>query len=247
METNHEHFINRCPRANRRTGERGNALVYVLIAIALFAALSFTLARQGDSGETVSLADDRAEIYASDLISYSVQVKSVIDQMLFTGTKVGDLDFILPTAAGFSGGTQLDRTQRVYHPEGGGLNPASIPDDVATSEMTNPDAGWYLGRFNNVEWTPTAADDVILVAYQIRREVCEKINMKVKGTTAIPVLGDSIKEVMINAADYGGANTDFTTDPLGTPICGTCHKVSALCVQDQSLDGYAFYTVAADQ
>ena len=240
METNHEHLIN-------KHGQRGNALIYVLIAIALFAALSFTLARQNDSGEAGSLSDDRAELYASDLISYAVQAKSVIDQMMFTGTKIDDLDFTLPTDPGFDGGTQLDKTKRVFHPEGGGLNPANLSPDIITTDLTNPDAGWYIGRFNNIEWTASANDDVILVAYQIRKDVCEKINMKVKGNTAIPVLGDSIKETMIDGTVYGGVNTNLTTDPGGTPICSACHKVSALCVQDQSLDGYAFYTVLTDQ
>ena len=76
--------------------ESGNALIYVLIAIALFAALSFTLARQSDTGEAGTLSDERAELYATQIISYAAQTKSALDQMLFIGTDIDDLDFIAP-------------------------------------------------------------------------------------------------------------------------------------------------------
>lgn len=223
-------------------------MIYVLIAIALFAALSFTVARQGDDGEGSAMSESRAELYATDLISYAAQAKSAVDQMLFTETRISDLDFAQPTSAGFNAGTQLQKTRRVYHPEGGGLNPAALPAEVATSAITDPPAGWYMGRFNNIEWTASPSEDVILVAYQINQKVCEKLNMKIKGSAAIPVLGDSIKETMIDDTLYSmGTNIDLTTDPAGSPICSACHKVSSLCVQDQGLDAYAFYTVIADQ
>ena len=70
MKTNREHI-------NARALERGNAMIYVLIAIALFAALSFTLARQGDDGEASDMSDARAELYATDMISYAAQAKAV--------------------------------------------------------------------------------------------------------------------------------------------------------------------------
>ena len=241
METNHEHLI------NRRDGERGNALIYVLIAIALFAALSMTLSRQTDTSEADTLPDERAELIATQMISYSAQVKSVIDQMLFTDAKIDNLDFTMPTAGGFNTPPNLDK---VYHPEGGGLNPAVLPAEaIASNPSNNPPLGWYLGRFNNVEWTDRPAgekDDVILVAYQISRQLCEKINMKIMGTTDIPTMTDSIKETMIQGSIYAGTNVDLSTDPAGSPICADCHKQSTLCVQDAT-PAYGFYTIIADQ
>lgn len=241
MKTNRE-------RSPYKDTQSGNALIYVLIAIALFAALSFTLARQGDDGEASDMNDSRAELYATDIISYAAQAKAAVDQMLFTGTQINELDFMPPTAAGFNAGTQIQKTRRVYHPEGGGLNPGNLPAETTTSAISDPPAGWYMGRFNNVEWTNSNAEDVILVAFQIKQKVCENINMKIKGSAAIPVLTDFIKEVMIDDTLYGsGTNTDLSTDPTGSPICATCHKIASLCVQDQGLDAYAFYTVIADQ
>ena len=132
METKKEHY----------SGQRGNVLVYVLIAIVLFAALSFTLSRQTDTGEAGILSEEQAEIYANQIISYSAQAKSAIDQMLFSGMDVDELDFTDPSAAGFNTGTQSDRIKRVFHPEGGGLNKGRLSDDMTTSAISDPNPGW---------------------------------------------------------------------------------------------------------
>jgi hypothetical protein len=236
MKTNHEHLINRQDR------ERGNALVYVLIAIALFAALSFTLGRQKDENAGAGLSEDRAELYATQIIAYTAQSKSVIDQMLMSGSHINDLIFTLPTDATFSTGSPI---HKVYHPEGGGLNPATLPAEAVASGITDPVPGWYLGRFNNIEWTG-AGNDVVLVAYGLKGPVCEKLNESTGGGSPPPSMGDTIRNVMIDDSIHGGTNVAlWTTDPAGTPICGDCHKRSSLCVQQGGI--YAFYTIVADQ
>ena len=225
--------------------ESGNALIYVLIAIALFGALSFTLARQTDSGEAGTLSNERAELFATQLISYAAQARQITDQMVFTNTDIDDLDFVLPGIAAFNTAPHIDK---VYHPEGGGLMQAKIPEDIMTAGVAAPPSGWYLGRFNNVEWTASASQDVILIAYQISQEVCEKINEKINGSTAIPTMTDSIKEVMIDDATIGygvGTNTDLTTDP--GDICPDCNNMPMLCVENQAQNAYGFYTILADQ
>lgn len=228
--------------STQRQKESGNALVYVLIAIVLFAALSFTLGRQSNTDEAGNLSDGKADLYATQIISYSVQAKSVIDQMMFTGTTIDQMDFTLPNGAGFNTAPHI---HKIYHPEGGGLAPGRLAAEAVTQSTTDPVAGWYLGRFNNVDWTATAGQDVILVAYQISKAVCEKINKHVNGSTTIPVLSDSIKETMIDDTFHTGTNVDLTT---GTGnICPECEKVTSLCVQNQTQDAYGFYVLLADQ
>ena len=250
METNKEQsfwFRRMKPPLSRgcekRNGECGNALIYVLIAIALFAALSFTLGRQTDSNEAAVLSGEKAEIYATQLISYAAQAKSVIDQMVFSGTDIDDLDFLDPSEATFNSGTQLDRANRIYHPEGGGLIKGAIPAEAVHLYSGVVKPGWYLARFNNVEWTKSTKDDVILTAYQIKKEVCEKINEKITGSIDIPVLTSTLSNVLIDST----TNEDLMTDPDNAPNCSECHEMSSLCIQNQSQTAYAFYTIVADQ
>lgn len=238
MKTKREHFL-----AGAKS-QSGNAMIYVLIAIVLFAALSFTFSRQTDTGEAGGLDDAKAEMYATQMIAYATSTKSALDQMIFSGASIDDLNFTLPSQAGFNNAPTITK---VYHPDGGGLNSAALASAAIKQNIADPVAGWYMGRFNNVEWTKTTGQDVILVAFQIKKEVCEKINDKVTGSTAIPLLADSIRETMIDDSLYGGANVDFTTDPAGSPVCAACHNRSALCVEDQAGGTYGFYTVVADQ
>lgn len=230
--------------------ERGNALIYVLIAIALFAALSMTLGRQTDTGEAASLSDERAELYATQLIAYAAQAKSSVDQMMFSGADIATLDFALPGSAGYDTGTTTDKIKRVYHPDGGGLVAENLPEEAAAYTGNDPEAGWYMGRFNNVEWTKTGGvngDDVILVAYGIHEKICEKINEKVKGSSAIPQMTASIRNVMIDDVYHTGVNADLTTVTPGTPVCADCHNVSTLCVEDLAGNIFGFYSVLLDR
>ncbi len=226
---------------SKRQKESGNALIYVLIAIALFAALSMTLGRQTDTSEANSISDGKAELYASQLINYTAQVKLVMDQMIITGNAdtINNMIFSLPTAGSFNAGSS--HIYKVYHPEGGGLNPANIPAGAIAQISTDPPAGWYLGRNNNVEWTSTTGDDVILVAHQISQKVCEKINLKVTGTTAIPALGDDGDVYFIDDSLHTGTNADFDLAE-----CGGCLKYASLCALGAN-NAYEFYTVVADQ
>ena len=206
-----------------------------------------TLSRQTDSGEAGPLSEERAELYATQLISYAAQAKSAVDQMVFSGARIGELDFIDPSDANFNAGTQKDRTNRVFHPEGGGLVKGRLPNEVTDQTSTTPVAGWYLGRFNNVEWTRGTDDDVILVAYQISQDVCGRINDKIKGSSAIPVVGTALKTVFIDGSFHVAGNVDLTTDPSGSPLCADCHEIASLCVSNAALTEYAFYSVIADQ
>ncbi|MCB1720550.1 MAG: hypothetical protein H6860_03830 [Rhodospirillales bacterium] len=224
-----------------RVQERGNALIYVLIAIALFAALSFTLSRQTDTSEAGTLSQEKAELYATQLISYAAQARSAIDQMLFTAASdIDQLDFTAPTDAGFDTGTLI---HKVYHPQGGGLLPGKIPTEAITQITNDPEPGWYLGRFNNIEWTASAAEEVVLIAYQINETVCGLINKKINGSTAIPTMTTSIRNTLIDDSLHGGTNVELTTD--APDICPDCKNIGSLCVQEGGI--YGFYTILADQ
>ena len=215
--------------------QRGNALIYVLIAIALFAGLGFTLTRQARNTGTTEIDDAKSELYAMQLITYASQTKSVIDQMIFTGSTIDDLDFIEPADAGFNTAPHI---HKIYHPQGGGLTPATLPDDVISQITTPPDAGWYMGRFNNIEWTDTNGTDVILTAYQISRTACETINEKITGTTTIPALTGDMDDYLLDTA---------TNNDLTAAACAACDGYTSLCVSNSAATAYSYYSVIIDR
>ena len=199
--------------------QSGNVLVYVLIAIVLFAALGFTLSRQTQNSSSKEIDKAKADLLAMENLSYATQAKLVIDQMMFTGSNISGLVFTLPSEAGFATSPYI---HKVFHPEGGGLTPM---------------AGWYLGRFNNIEWSKGAGDDVVLTAHQIEKSVCESINKNITGSTTIPALTGEIDDYLIDTA---------TNNDLTSAVCAACDGYMSLCVSNSGITTYSFYSVLAD-
>lgn len=217
--------------------QSGNATIYVLIVVALFAALAFTVTRQNDSSEGSGLSAEKADIIAAQLMAYPYQVKQAIDMMTMTGVDVSALDFTQPGQPNFD---TAPNANKVYHPGGGGLIMARLPDEGVAQTSTTPVSGWYLGMFNNYEWTQSAAADVMLVAYQIKREVCERINHRLFGNTDIPALGSSIPALLIDKENPPGTPVHPTNNvaEFNLAQCADCKEKPAICVTDGSRFGY---------
>ncbi len=220
--------------------ESGNAFVYILIAVVLFAALSFVLIRQEDSKETGVLTPDTARIIATQMISTAAEVKGGLDQMVFAGTHPSEFGFEKPSAFGAA-----PHYDKVFHPDGGGISLPSFPVNALPSvALASPVSGWYLGRFNNVGWTDSTNHDVILTAYGINQMVCQEINNLIIGTTAIPQLTVTPKSALVDVAEHSGSNNDIT---IVTCPDANCKEQMSLCVQDAGGTVFAFFNIVETQ
>ncbi len=209
-------------------------MIYVLIVIALFAALAFILSRQGQNGEHSAMGAQEIEIESTQMLQAAMQIKQAIDSMTYGGTTLDALDFTPPSAAGFD---NPPRTVKVFHPDGGGVIMPHLPD-AAIGGHADPAAGWYLGRFNTVEWTESTATDVILTAYDIPKALCAKINEKLTGSATIPVSSAALRDILVNDADHSGNNVALTATN-----CPGCEGKASLCVEGPTNDIWAFYAV----
>lgn len=232
MKTKHEHIL---LSSNNTATQHGNILLYVLIAIALFGALSFTLARLSRNDQGLVVEEAKSELYAGQLIAYASEAKSAVDQMMIVSTSIDSMDFTLPGQSGYN---SAPYGNKIFHPQGGGFTIGSIPPEAIHEISAVPPAGWYMQRFNNVEWTKTSAQDVILTAYQITKPVCESINRKITGSALIPALNGNISTYLIKIA----SNQD-----LNASDCPACEGYPALCVSNSALTAWAFYSILAAQ
>ena len=223
-----------------KKAESGNAMIYVLIVVTLFAALSFVLARNSGSGEQDVLGAEKINVYASQIIQTSNQVKQGVDQVIYSGSTIDNLNFCLPGEICF---TSAPLFNNVFHPEGGGMIRPVLPAETINAVDADPVPGWYVGRFNNVAWTPTASHDVILIAHQIRQDVCMRINELLTGSSAIPALTVEINRALIDAAQHtNGPNVD-----LDAANCATCEGHAALCVVNALGTIWSYYNIIEQQ
>ncbi len=116
--------------------QRGNALFLILIAVALFAALSYAVTQSGRGGGSIDR--EQASIFASQITQLAGQYENVITRMrLVNGCADTEISFNYDSN-GDSSYTAADLYHNpnnpsntscfVFHPDGGGLT-YSDPDD----------------------------------------------------------------------------------------------------------------------
>lgn len=225
----------------RRHSQAGNAMIYILIAVALFGALTFILARQNDTTETGALNAERTEIAAAQIIQTSMQLKQAIDQMMYSGSKPDDLDFVTPDdEPAFS---TAPNHHKVFHPAGGGVIINPLPAQAVRKISDNPPPRWYIGRFINIEWTNSADQEVIMTAHQISEPVCRAINQKLLGDPAPLAATVNPRSLLISGTVYSAANP-VTWQNVNCPAC--VDKIAGCVMGPSEVPGkniYSFYSV----
>lgn len=219
------------PQTSPQARQSGNVMVYILLALVLIGALTVALTRQGDQGGD-DLSYEQAELQASQLISYSLSAQNVVNQMIMSGSNIDTIDAMLPSNAAFNTAPNI---HKVFHPQGGGLNyeVPKLPPFAASGVATT--AGWYITK-RNVQWTPSAATDLVLAAFSIDPAVCRQINKKLTGqATLYPLVGAT-------------QTTNYFTTAAATNLtaanCPSCDGKASLCVTDAAANARpTFYTI----
>ena len=216
--------------------QNGNVFIYILVAVALLGSLMFVISKsdsQGDARE--DLADGHTKIAANDILAYAASVTNSIVQMEQAGATADQIDFILPSDAAFNTPPSISK---LFHPDGGGLNYKPLSAKAAADDGAGLAAGYYAGRFNSVEWTPSATNDILFSAYEITEDVCVALNLKITGSATVPtIVGDSLHNLFVDDSLHAGSNANF--DIVN---CAACENRPALCVTDGA-GKYAFYSI----
>lgn len=183
-----------------RRGEEGNVLFLILIAVALFAALSYAVTSSsrsgsGDAGSETNLVN------SAQLTQYPASIRTAIVRMIVGGTAVSSLNFNQP-----SDFSNLESTAvGVFHPSGGGATYAQAPAALMASGAAGT---WHFNASMEIPDIGTAgADGNDLIAFLpgITLAVCAKINGEYGLPTTPPVL----------ATDVSGDYLDDMIDPDG--------------------------------
>lgn len=187
--------------------ERGNALFLILIAVVLFAALSFAITQSNRSTGS-SAGEETNTVSGSNVTQYASAVRTGITRMLVRGNVLEDLLFDQPGASGYT----TNPTRQVFHPQGGAVVFQS-PD----SNLVETGGQWYF-FFANVKDMATTALDAVAVLTKVKRGVCQQINRNIFGSTTVSALDTAITDATIIAATYDDSapvanDFDFGTTP----------------------------------
>ena len=199
--------------------EEGNALFLILIAVTLFAALSYAVTQSnrsagGDAG------GEKALVSGSTITQYPAGIRTGLTRMLIKGRTVDDMVFNKPGS--FGGDTEVE----VFHPAGGGVAYQEPGPDVTTNDTNE----LVFRKDVSITNIGSAADDVVAILQDVPLGVCRKINESLHGSQAIPATTETMAAVVAGGAING-------TDIDGRPF---------LCVQDSSSNRF-YYHVLVEQ
>tara|TARA_B100000686_G_scaffold104630_1_gene111876 strand:- start:280 stop:1047 length:768 start_codon:yes stop_codon:yes gene_type:complete len=193
--------------------QSGNALFLILIAVALFAALSYAVTNSGRGGGGIDR--EQAEILAAEMTQYTSLMKSGVDRLMlingcddneisfYTGTYPHHVGYYFPHASA----ADINNNCNLYHPDGGGMTPQLVPEgfqrlDAFTSNphiftMTYLPLRTYIpdiGR-NYTSSSDFEASELVVAAPMLSEEVCLAIDrgLGVENTGGAPPTNASFR------------------------------------------------------
>lgn len=161
--------------------QKGNVLFYVLVAVALMAALSYAIS-QSTRGNLQQLSRERARLLASEIVEYSTIVANAVGQLRLRGVDDSDLCFNDEAwgPADYDHDGCSDTQNRIFHTDGGGVILTRPPED-AMNPADLPDQIWHFTAENAVQDVGTtcfesACAELIIYVDELRLSVCQEIN-----------------------------------------------------------------------
>ena len=242
---------------DNRESERGNVLFLILIAVALFAALSYAVTQSTRSGGG-SADREQALLSGASMTQYPAALRTSLIRMILGGITPAQLEFNPPSDFG----ALTDTTQGVFHPDGGG---AVYQRGSADLMAGNVQGTWFF----NAEYivpdiginTAVTGNDVIAFLPNVSQSVCESINAELAIDTtdcilatssSVPTLLTASATADVTAIDMrNGYTFPATPETLeGNDSGGTCAAFAgqpAGCFFDVDDSQYVFYSVLLER
>ena len=191
--------------------QSGNILFLILIAVALFAALSYAVTRMSQGG-TNNTDEEISSLNSSELGQYAATVSTAVGRLLVRTIPVENIAFNPP--ADFPTMTNLDHA--MFHPQGGG---ATFQLSTVNMMQNGIPANWHYNLEVEIDGiggsVDNSADGNELIAFLpgIQERVCRSVNAEL-----------NIPGIPVATADL---STAYTTDmeegytpPTGESLLG---------------------------
>lgn len=159
-----------------RSSERGNVLFLILIAVALFAALSYAVTQSTRSGGG-DASRETTLVNSSTITQYPASIKTAIVRMLVSnGTSVDAIIFDAPSQFTANLTTAALQAADVFHPSGGGAAYTLAPSSVMASAAPGT---WFFNAANqiyNIGQNGAPGNDVIAFLPGVSLSICQRIH-----------------------------------------------------------------------
>lgn len=235
------------------TDQSGNVLFLILIAVALFAALSFavTSSSRNTAGD---ISEETLGMQSSQLLAYASGIRTAMQRLIAKGCTIEQVNFFhsLSPVTYSNPSSPPDFSCHVFDPRGASIH-WFIPRDefYDMNDLASDTQGGHAFFTNDthIEGIGTVEPDLYLVIRSIDRNLCRHINERL----AVNLVGGSIP-VFSGAGNFFGdpyngtlkTSLDAGYSVLGDDVAEAPYngKFSG-CIVD--VDKAVFYTVLIEQ
>ncbi|MCB9988175.1 MAG: hypothetical protein H6868_02445 [Rhodospirillales bacterium] len=237
--------------------EAGSVLIYIFLAIVLFASLSFAVSNIMRSGDPTTIPRETAKSYATDIMQQANGIRRAIQVMGIDGYEDTAISFENDFVSGYTNPNCTDNGCKVFHPNGGGLtyivpNEGWLDTSFRASYNGDPSRPWgpwaFTGQnsFPDVGTVCNTADckELSLWLHFVKKDVCVAINnsLGIANPSGLPPTERLVSPPgTIASPAFTGTyfNASQGVDVGAGPAMAAC-----LTVEDPANDEYyAFYQV----
>ena len=212
--------------------QSGNVLFLILIAVVLFAALSYAVTQSSRGGGN---ADSEAtKIAVSEAINYVSAVRTAITRMKIAGVDNDNFCFD-HTSWGhtdYNHAACADNTTQVFHADGGGVAWSNPPQGI------NDGTPWLFNGNNRIPNVGTTALELTMILPNVTEEACREFSEAVGEGGSVKYDPDFFNVTNRFAGSYGpttvatdGSSYDFCVQASttgGGAIAGSYHFFATL-------------------
>lgn len=199
----------------KKNNQTGSVFFYILIAITLFAALSYALSRNSRSSSSV-MTTQQTKVAAQNVIEQGDIVSNAVQKLILRNLLPDRISFENNVVDGYELDSCNDRLCRVFDIDGGSLNWTYPPENVNNAE------NWiYTGEAPIAGNGFDLRNDITMILPNIRKEVCQEINFKL-GIT------ETNKDPIPSSEDSSITITKLSTN---TPISGSSNYIDGTDIE----------------
>ena len=206
-----------------RSKESGNAFLFILLGVVLFASLSFVMSRGFGTEGTSKISDRRAELATSDILTFSRKMEAAVNRLRQNNCSESDLNFDNNIVADYGNpGAPDDGSCDVFGSTGAKAsyqapqvdwnNPAYAASAfynewafIGTSSVY--DLGLEKGSCN-ASSNPDSCVDLMMLLPYVKKDLCLKINDKLGITNTN---GEAPRDTGLSAVKFIG-DYDFSRE-----------------------------------
>lgn len=231
----------------KRKGQSGNVLFLILIAVALFAALSYAVTSSTRTGGNAASGETNL-ISSAQITQYPASISTAVIRMIISGVSADEIRFNRPKNDEFD---DLRTTKvGVFHPNGG--NATYIPAPSAVMEDDEPGEWFFNAELEvpDIGLSDEGGNEIIAFLPGLRKSICLKINEEYGIGAKIPQLTSSRKsEYTERMYDDGSSDYEIPDDnvPDIDDGAGSFDGQPFGCFKDGTGGDYVYYHVVLER